>query len=201
MHACMHTYVCTYVCTCIHTYLQTHTHTFYIYKYPQSKPEENENTVAAIESALNKQQASEKSPDEIEEEEAQQKEKLARDKAQEKAVITQLEDAINRLKTCIDHHIAVVMSDLPVGAILEIKHEKLKEAGVSISVSMNFFIEHSSIVHIYTCMCTNTINYVTRFAKTCHNVHTNIFSKMYYTYERNFVKTYSDLTQAMTWLC
>lgn len=61
---------------------------------------------------------------------ARLKEKLARVKAQVKA-ITQLEDAMNTLEACIDNHRAIVMSDLPVGPILETEHEQLKEAGVS----------------------------------------------------------------------
>jgi len=58
------------------------------------------------------------------------KEKLARVKAQVKP-ISQLESAINRLETCVNGHRLIVMSDLPVGPILETKQDELKEAGVS----------------------------------------------------------------------
>ena len=153
IHTCIHTYMHTYVHTYIHTYIHMYIHmyvyiyiTYHTYVYPQeleSKQEENENTVAIIGSALNKeevQKASQENPDINEEKErllakfaaskARLKEKLARVKVQVKAV-TQLEDAINTLEACIDNHRAIVMSDLPVGAILETEHEKLKEAGVS----------------------------------------------------------------------
>ena len=131
----------------VHTYTyHTYIIYIYIYIYPQeleSKQEENESTVTVIGSALNKdevQKASQENPDISEEKDrllaefsaskARLQEKLARVKAQVKAV-TQLEDAINRLEACIDDHRAIMMSDLPVGAILETEHEKLKEAGVS----------------------------------------------------------------------
>ena len=99
-----------------------------------------------IDTALNKeevQKASQENPDINEEKDrllaefaaskARLKEKLARVKAQVKAV-TQLEDAINRLEACVDDHQSIITSDLPVGPILEIDHEKLKEDGVSTSV-------------------------------------------------------------------
>ena len=146
-------YVCMYVCISVHTYMHAYMQScviyIYIYIYPQeleSKQEENENTVTVIDGALNKeevQKASQENPDiskeknrllaEFAASKARLKEKLARVKAQVKAV-TQLEDAINRLEGCIDNHRAIVMSDLPVGAILEIEHQKLKETGVSTSV-------------------------------------------------------------------
>ena len=177
MYIHTHTYIHTY----IHTYLHTHTYIRYIYKYPQepvNKQEENENTIAVIESALNKQQVSQKSLDRTEEEviklaaRAQQKEKLARDKAQEKAVIMQLEDAINKLKTCIDDHRAVVMSDLPVGAILEIKHEKLKEAGVSICISAHE-LYYRTLFH-----CTYLYMYVYKH-KSCDPIYERLPKCMY----------------------
>ena len=103
-----------------------------------------------IDTALNKeevQKASQENPDINEEKDrllaefaaskARLKEKLARVKAQVKAV-TELEDAINRLEACINDHRAIVMSDLPVGPILEGEHEKLKETGVSISVNTRY---------------------------------------------------------------
>lgn len=58
-------------------------------------------------------------------------EKLASVEAQVK-VVTQLEDAVCRLEACVNEHKAIVMSDLPVGTILETEHERLKAAGVSI---------------------------------------------------------------------
>ena len=114
-----------------------------------------------IDTALNKeevQKASQENPDINEEKDrllaefaaskARLKEKLARVKAQVKAV-TELEDAINRLEACINDHRAIVMSDLPVGPILETEHEKLKEAGVSTSLNLRYLMY--SYIHMYLC--------------------------------------------------
>lgn len=113
-----------------------------------------------IDDALNKeeiQKASQENPDINEEKDrllaefaaskARLKEKLARVKAQVKAV-TQLEDAICRLEACVNEHRAIVMSDLPVGAILETEHEKLKDAGVSKSVNLKSL--HNTLISTYT---------------------------------------------------
>ena len=74
------------------------------------------------------QQASQENPDINEERDRLLAEFAA--KAQVKP-ISQLESAINRLETCVNGHRLIVMSDLPVGPILETKQDELKEAGVS----------------------------------------------------------------------
>lgn len=86
------------------------------------------------------QQASQENPDINEEKDrllaefaaskVRLKEKLARVKAQVKA-ISQLENAVDRLEACVNDHRLIVISDLPVGPILEAKQDELKEAGVS----------------------------------------------------------------------
>lgn len=70
-------------------------------------------------------------------------EKLAKATAQVTAVL-QLENAISSLEACADGHRAIVMSVLPVGPILETKHEKLKKAGVSLfsKHTYQFFIQN-----------------------------------------------------------
>ena len=103
----------------------------------------NENAVAAINTSMDDtelQQASQDNPDINEEKDrllggftdskARLAEKLAKVKAQVKAV-SQLEAAINKLEECILHHRAIVLADLPAGPIIEVKHEKMKETGVS----------------------------------------------------------------------
>ena len=74
------------------------------------------------------------------------KEKLARVKTQVKAV-TELADAIDRLEACVNNHRAIIMSDLPVGPVLEIEHEKLKEAGVSISHNYSDTCAYKSVIN------------------------------------------------------
>ena len=110
----------------------------------EAKQEENENAVIAIDDASNSeevQKASQDNPDinsektrlltEFAASKQRLKEKLAKVKAQVKAV-TQLEDALDRLEACVNEHRAIVLSNLPVGPILEAEHENLKEAGVRI---------------------------------------------------------------------
>ena len=105
--------------------------------------EKNEDKVTVINTALDSeevQQASQENPDINKEKDrllaefvaskTRLKEKLARVKAQVKA-ISQLENAINRLESCVNDHRLIVSADLPVGPILETKQDELKEAGVS----------------------------------------------------------------------
>ena len=112
-------------------------------------------------SALNNQNVLQKNPDTIQAEdqwvvdaETQQNENLARIKVM-KAVtcITNLEDAINCLKTRIDDYKALVVSTM-----LETEHEQLQEAGVSTSVNTNFSVAHlykySTYVTIHVCVHT-----------------------------------------------
>jgi len=57
-------------------------------------------------------------------------EKIAKIKAQVQAV-SELEAAINSLEECIHQQRAIVLSELPVGPILEVKQGKMKKTGVS----------------------------------------------------------------------
>ncbi|XP_065895085.1 uncharacterized protein [Dysidea avara] len=108
----------------------------------EAKQAGNEEAVAAIDTSMDDaglQQASQENPDINKEKDrllggfanskARLAEKLAKVKAQVKAV-SQLEAAINNLEECIHHHRAIVLGDLPVGPILEVKQEKMKKAGV-----------------------------------------------------------------------
>jgi len=109
----------------------------------EAKQTDNEDAIAAINTSMDNtelQKASQDNPDINEEKDrlldgftdskARLAEKLAKIRAQVKAV-SWLEAAINKLEECIHHHRAIVLADLPVGPILEVKQEKMKKTGVS----------------------------------------------------------------------